>query len=204
MVPKADRSNMLQAVSIGERATAIVDELVRGVVAAIPKLILGTIFITLSYVVIKLALRIVRSVFERVFPNSQRLIVDLLVTVVSIFMWFAAVLALLNIVGLGDVAASLGTASGFIGLGVAFALKEMIADTVAGVYLLRDPDFSPGDLVNTASVTGTVVGIDLRKTRIRTDDGDLVVLANRDVEKKWTREAVTETGEDLSPQARTD
>jgi len=195
---------MLQAVSIGERATAIVDELVRGVVAAIPKLILGTIFITLSYVVIKLALRIVRSVFERVFPNSQRLIVDLLVTVVSIFMWFAAVLALLNIVGLGDVAASLGTASGFIGLGVAFALKEMIADTVAGVYLLRDPDFSPGDLVNTASVTGTVVGIDLRKTRIRTDDGDLVVLANRDVEKKWTREAVTETGEDLSPQARTD
>jgi small-conductance mechanosensitive channel len=204
MVPKADRSNMLQAVSIGERATAIVDELVRGVAAAIPKLVLGTIFITLSYVVIKLALRIVRSVFERVFPNSQRLIVDLLVTVVSIFMWFAAVLALLNIVGLGDVAASLGTASGFIGLGVAFALKEMIADTVAGVYLLRDPDFSPGDLVNTASVTGTVVGIDLRKTRIRTDDGDLVVLANRDVEKKWTREAVTETGEDLSPQARTD
>jgi small-conductance mechanosensitive channel len=195
---------MLQAVSIGERATAIVDELVRGVAAAIPKLVLGTIFITLSYVVIKLALRIVRSVFERVFPNSQRLIVDLLVTVVSIFMWFAAVLALLNIVGLGDVAASLGTASGFIGLGVAFALKEMIADTVAGVYLLRDPDFSPGDLVNTASVTGTVVGIDLRKTRIRTDDGDLVVLANRDVEKKWTREAVTETGEDLSPQARTD
>jgi small-conductance mechanosensitive channel len=64
----------------------------------------------------------------------------------------------------------------------------MIADTVAGVYLLRDPDFNEGDYVDTAAVTGTVVGIDHRKTRIRADDGNLVVLANRDVEKKWTNQ----------------
>lgn len=32
---------------------------------------------------------------------------------------------------MGAVAAGLGTATGFIALGVAFALKEMIADTVA-------------------------------------------------------------------------
>jgi small-conductance mechanosensitive channel len=92
-------------------------------------------------------------------------------------------------VGLGDVAASLGTASGFIGLGVAFALKEMIADTVAGVYLLQDEDFSEGDRVETASVTGRLVSIDLRKTRIETDEGNLVVVANREVEKRWTRHA---------------
>jgi len=37
-------------------------------------------------------------------------------------------------------------------------------------------------------VTGTVVGIDLRKTRIRTDEGDLVVVANRNVEERWTKQ----------------
>lgn len=63
----------------------------------------------------------------------------------------------------------------------------MIADTVAGVYLLRDTDFTPGDTVETASVAGRIVRIDLRKARLRTPAGEIVVLANRDVEKTWTR-----------------
>jgi small-conductance mechanosensitive channel len=133
---------------------------------------------------------VVRRVLSGVYPESQRLVVDLVVAVVGVFLWFGAALALFKIVGLGDVAASLGTASGFVGLGVAFALKEMIADTVAGVYLLRDPDFNEGDVVESASVTGEIVSIDLRKTRLRAEDGDLVVVANRDVEKKWRQDSV--------------
>ena len=73
----------------------------------------------------------------------------------------------MSILGPGEIAASLGTATGFITLGVAYALSEMIdtggytvveifatpgvakfsvsyshryEDTVAGVYLHRDPD----------------------------------------------------------------
>lgn len=115
------------------------------------------------------------------------MIVDLSVVVIGGLLWFGALLVLLKIVGMGEVAASLGTATGFVALGVAFALKEMIADTVAGVYLLRDFDFNVGDDVETASVTGTIASVDLRKTRIRKPDGDLVVAANRDVEKRWTR-----------------
>lgn len=169
--------------SIGER---VLTEFLEGVIAAIPRVISGVLFLAFSYVAIRIALAATRTAFDRIYPEEQRLIVDLSVAVVGLFLWFGAALALLKIVGLGDIAASLGTAGGFIGLGVAFALKEMIADTVAGVYLLKDPDFTPGDRVETASVTGTVTQIDLRKTRIRSDDGELVVLANRDVEKKWT------------------
>jgi small-conductance mechanosensitive channel len=164
-------------------------EFVDGVLDAIPNVLSGIVFLVLAYLVIKLVLGVTRSVFDRLYAEDQELVVDLAVTVVGLFLWFGAALALLKIVGLGEVAASLGTAAGFVGLGVAFALKEMIADTVAGVYLLRDPDFNEGDVVETASVTGTVAGIDLRKTRIRSTDGDLVVIANRDVEKRWTNES---------------
>jgi len=38
-------------------------------------------------------------------------------------------------------------------------------------------------------VTGTVAAIELRKTRIDTDDGDRIVLANREIEGKWTYDA---------------
>lgn len=92
---------------------------------------------------------------------------------------------------MGEIAASLGTATGFIALGVAFSLKEMIADTVAGVYLLRDPDFTVGDVVETAGESGQIASVDLRKTRIEPEDGNRVALANRGVKKRltrWTRE----------------
>jgi small-conductance mechanosensitive channel len=173
----------------------VITEFLNGIVGALPKLFSGLVFFALAYTVIRLVRFVLRSVLKRVYPRDQQLIVSLIVAVVSIFLWFGVGLALLQIVGMGDVAASLGTAAGFIGLGVAFALKEMIADTVAGVYLLQDPDFNEGDLVTTASVTGTITGIDLRKTRIRTEEGDLVVVANSDVEKKWVQEAVDKSDE---------
>ncbi len=180
---------MLIATLEGIEAASIMDrvlgEFADGMVSAVPNVLSGIVFLVLSYFVIKLVLFLARGVFERIYPVEQQLITDLSVAVVGIFMWFGVALALLKIVGLGDVAASLGTAAGFIGLGVAFALKEMIADTVAGVYLLRDRDFNHGDHVDTADVSGTITDIDLRKTRIRTEEGDLMVIPNREVEKRW-------------------
>lgn len=181
---------MVLEVTPGESTTEIVRtvivEFLDGVIGAIPRALSGIVFLILAYLAIKLILAVARRVIDALYPADQRLIVDLAVAIIGVFLWFAAALALLKIVGLGEVAASLGTAAGFIGLGVAFALKEMIADTVAGVYLLRDPNFNEGDRVDAASVKGEVTKIDLRKTRIRAEDGTLVVVANRDVEKKWT------------------
>ncbi len=174
---------------------SVTTEFFNGIITAIPNVLSGILFLVLSYVSIKFILAVVRGILNRVYPESQTLIVDLQVVVVGLFLWFGAALALLKIVGLGEVAASLGTAAGFIGLGIAFALKEMIADTVAGVYLLRDEDFNIGDSVDTASVSGTIRRIDLRKTRIESDDGDLIVLANRDVEKKWVQNSESRSDE---------
>jgi small-conductance mechanosensitive channel len=66
----------------------------------------------------------------------------------------------------------------------------MIDDTVAGVYLLRDPDFEIGDRVAVKGTEGTITAIELRKSRFRLDDGDTAIVANRDVEAGWTKRAV--------------
>jgi len=161
----------------------------RGLYEAVPRLVMGLLFLTLAYVGIRIALRAVRTGLDALYPAEQDLIVNLGVTVVAVFLWFAVALALLKIVGMGDVAASLGTATGFVALGVSYALSDMIADTVAGVYLLRDPDFNPGDRVTVEEFTGEVRDIGLRKSRFELDDGDVVVLANGAVEQQWTRMA---------------
>lgn len=47
-------------------------------------------------------------------------------------------------------------------------------------------------------MTGTVAVIELRKTRIDTDGGDRVVMANREIEPRWTHDvpAADETAGD--------
>lgn len=160
---------------------------------SLPDLFAGLVFLVVAYLVIRVIRTIIRASLSRAYPTDQQLIVDFVVIVASVLMWFAAALVFLDVVGMGAIAASLGTSTGFVALGVAYALSEMIEDTVAGIYLLKDPDFNPGDTVTAASITGTVTAIGLRKSRFEQPDGDIVVVANRDVESKWTKEA----GEDV-------
>ena len=164
-------------------------DLAVSVEAAIPRAVAGLVFITVAYVGIKAVLAILRRLLERVYNERQALVVQLFVTVVGIFMWFGAGLAFLKVVGMDEIAASLGTAVGFIALGISYALSEMIEDTVAGVYLLRDPDFEIGDRVAVDGVEGTIAAIELRKSRFTLENGDTTVIANRDVESGWTKHA---------------
>lgn len=175
-----------------EAGISALDALATGFQTALPRFVTGLVFLTVAYVAIKLVLRLVRTSLDRLYPEDQALVVSLLVTVVAVFLWFGVGLTLLKIVGMGDVAASLGTATGFVALGVSYALSNMIADVVAGVYLLRDPDFTPGDRIVADGVTGELRSIELRKSRFRNDEGETVVVANRDVEKRWRRVAAAD------------
>jgi hypothetical protein len=62
----------------------------------------------------------------------------------------------------------------------------MIADAVAGVYHLRDPDFETGNTVRIGDMEGVVESIELRKTRFAVAD-DTVVRGNADIEARWTK-----------------
>ena len=170
-----------------ETIARTINEFVDGLQTAAPRLLSGLVFLTVAYIAIRLLTSALRRTLDSVYPEDQRLVADLGATVASIFLWFGAALTLLKIFGMGEIAASLGTAGGFVALGVSYALSNMLADTVAGVYLLRDPDFNPGDDVKSDPVTGTVTAIELQKTRFQNEAGETVVVANRDVEKKWTK-----------------
>jgi len=167
----------------------IVEQTITGFVdniaGALPKILTGIVFLVVSYVAIKLGMVVVRAALRQMF-RREPIYVRLVSTVVLVFLWFGVLLTFLTAVGLGPIAASLGTASGFLALGVSYALSDMIKDAVAGVYLLRDPDFEVGDRVVAADTDGVVQAIELRKTRFDVGD-DVVVRANAEVEKKWTR-----------------
>lgn len=164
-------------------------ELAGDLEAAVPRIAAGLVFAAVAFVAIQLVLAVLRVLLDRMYEERQALIVQLFVTVAGVFLWFGAALGFLKVVGMGQIAASLGTATGFIALGISYALSEMIEDTVAGVYLLGDPDFEIGDRVEVEGIEGRISAIELRKSRFTLEDGDTVILANRDVESGWTKRA---------------
>lgn len=77
--------------------------------------------------------------------------------------------------------ASLLALIGTIGLAVGLALQGTLSNVAAGLMLLFLRPFEVGDLVEAGGSTGTVLGVDLFHTNLRTTDGVDVVVPNSNI-----------------------
>ena len=59
-----------------------------------------------------------------------------------------------------------------------FALRDLIRDQIAGVYILAERQFQIGDQVTISSFEGTVTHIDMRATSLRLVTGEAMVVPN--------------------------
>lgn len=73
---------------------------------------------------------------------------------------------------------ALAGAVGLIGLGISFALKDMIANFFSGVLILATRPFKVGDQISVGDEAGTVQDIKIRATDVRTYDGRKVIVPN--------------------------
>lgn len=170
--------------------TSVLDEtatrLLANLIEALPTVIGGLVFLVVAGAAVVVFMRLVRFGLRRTLPGAETAYRQFVARLVALFLWFGVGLGFLTILGLQQIAAALGTASGFVALGVSYALSGMLADAVAGIYLLKDPDFNPGDEVVVGDMTGTVDDIELRKTRFTVDE-DTVVRGNAEIEKRWLK-----------------
>lgn len=72
----------------------------------------------------------------------------------------------------------IATFLGFIGLGIGFALKDILANWIAGVIILTQKKFMIGDTINVDGIIGKITEIDTRVTQIQDFDGTLHVIPN--------------------------
>lgn len=126
-----------------------------------------------------LALRpLVRRVLARGGrPSRTRVFTALWTTVVVVVAVLLPATLAFPSVRVADVLASLGIVS----VAVGFAFKDVLENLLAGVLLLlRDP-FRTGDQIQVAGYEGTVEGVTVRETLLRTYDGQQVLIPNAQV-----------------------
>lgn len=92
---------------------------------------------------------------------------------------FILVATVFSIFGLS--VASLIAGAGIVGLAIGFGAQGLVSDVVTGFFLLLEKQIDVNDYVTVGSIDGIVESVGLRTTQIRSFDGTLNYIPNRDI-----------------------
>jgi small-conductance mechanosensitive channel len=163
--------------------------IIHGINTILPRLPNALFDLALGILIIRLTVRLVRFVLK--ITNVQLGLRGVLTSTLETFMWIFLLIALLSELGFSGVVYFFTGSIAAIGIAMAAGGSTFISDIVAGVFLARDPDFNIGDEVVVGAIgaeptKGIIEDIDVRRTRIRDDEGVLHVFPNTLVERnQW-------------------
>jgi len=105
---------------------------------------------------------------------------------VVIVLWFGrfliwATVLLLILDHLGIEAISLLAGLGVGGIAIALAMQKILGDLFASISIMLEKPFEIGDFVMVGDIKGTVESIGIKTTRIRSINGEQIVISNSDL-----------------------
>lgn len=177
----------------------------------IPEMILyGVMYAALVWQAIEIILRVLNFVIMRMVRTSNddsatdeahaTTAAHMITLVARIALWSLGILFVLS--NLGIEVTSLIAGLGIGGIAVALALQGILSDLFASFSLYFDKPFRIGDFVTIGQDSGTIEKIGIKTTRIRTIQGEELVVANTELtttrvhnfKKMKERRIVTEFG----------
>lgn len=149
------------------------------------KEIIGPIIIIASAIIIY---NIFRCIFKRIVArdkNSHRkgkkaTVMSLFKNLVKYILLIVSLLLIMKIYGVNitSFVAGLGIITVVIGL----ALQDSMKDILSGMSIIFDDYYSVGDWVSISGIKGEVLEFGLRTSKIRTGNGDILCIANRNID----------------------
>lgn len=160
------KDNILDVSSIG---TTVINHL--------PVLVTSLIWIVVIYAVS----RILRVIFKVRMKKSSRLktVFSLLDGFVKYGCAIAIIILILKVVGVNTTAliASVGVLTLVVGLGA----QPLIADIIAGIFIVFEDEYSVGEIITINGFRGTVVEIGIRSTKILDAAGNIMIINNNSI-----------------------
>ncbi len=151
----------------------------RGLLAQLPYLVLGLAVVAFFYLIGRMLRRGAHAAGARtrLDPRLADLFGTLAIILLTVLGGFVAAVIVFPTFKPGDLVAGLGITSVAIG----FALKDILQNFFAGVLILLRKPFVVGDQIRFKEFEGTVEDINTRSTRLKTYDGERVIIPNGDI-----------------------
>ncbi len=143
----------------------------------LPVLMQSIIYVVVIYAVCKL----IRMIFHKTMAKSNRArtILTLLDGLVKYACAIAIIIFILQALGVNSTAifASVGILTLVIGLGC----QSLIADVVAGMFIVFENEYNVGEIITVGDFRGTVTEIGIRATKILDMAGNIKIINNSDI-----------------------
>lgn len=161
-------------------ANAIIDW-INHTLPRIPGVILG---ILVGILAVRMLSRILRFVLK--LSSLQKGLRQIIASAAETLMWLLLTITVLQWLGFPNILVLFSSSTITIGILLAAGGSTLFSDLVAGIFLARDNDFNVGDelIMGENQTRGIVESMDVRRVRIRDEEGQLHVLPNTVVERK--------------------
>ncbi len=113
------------------------------------------------------------------FGEGGAMIIDGFRSIISLVIYAVGLLVVFT--ALGYNVTSLVAGLGIGGIAVAFALQNILSDIFSSLSIYLDQPFRVGDFIAAGEHKGTVKRIGLKTTRIKSLDGEMIIVANKDL-----------------------
>jgi small conductance mechanosensitive channel len=124
-----------------------------------------------------------QRIHEQAERSRQRAVTlgAVLRSIASFAIYIMAVLAMLGELGL-DLGPFIAGA-GIVGLAVGFGAQSLVADFIAGIFIIIEDQYGVGDFVDVGTASGTVERVTLRTTVMRDVHGTVWVVPNGEIRR---------------------
>jgi small conductance mechanosensitive channel len=150
---------------------------VQTVITMLPNMVVAAFCFVIFWLLAGLTERLIHRMVSRftLYGHVARLMARLSRLIVIT----AGVLLALDALNLDRAVASMLTGIGIVGLGLSLAAKDTGGDYLAGFLIHFTHPYRTGHLIQVGNFMGYVDSLELRSTRIRTQQGQSVIIPNR-------------------------
>jgi small conductance mechanosensitive channel len=131
--------------------------------------------------------------------KHRHALTQILTWVTIAFIW--SVTAVMVVARFGVPVASLAVPTAVLGAALGFGAQQLVRDLLSGIFIIAERQYGFGDVVHISAAgfegaTGTIEEVALRTTRLRTPDGEVVIVPNGQIvgvtnlSRDWARAVV--------------
>ncbi len=147
----------------------------------LPKAVVAAVAFSVLFFIANRGQRVITNRLSRRMDDP--LLASFLGRVLKIVIVLIAIMLVLNILGLKDIATGLFAGASFSAVVIGFAFKDIGENFLAGIILAFNRPFGVGDTVELDGIKGQVIELSMRTSHIKTFDGKDVFIPNASVVK---------------------
>lgn len=156
-----------------------IEDWAKDFVSILPNLVIALLILVAGIFTARFLKNVFFKAAIKIFKHKN--LANLITNIFYILLVAITIFAALSILKLDKTVTTLLAGAGVIGLALAFAFQDIASNFVSGVFIAVNRPFKAGEMIKSKDHTGIVEIVNLRDTVIKTFQGQIVRIPNKEI-----------------------